>query len=218
MFGDDFFPTPPTLTKRMLKGLEFKCRDAILEPSAGKGDLIKAIKDHTKEHYYRDYLEDIDAVEIDPNLRKVLKGQQIRVVHSDFLTFATLKRYDYIIMNPPFSSGAEHLTKALEFLKPGGTCVCILNAETLRNPYTNVRKALVQKLEDWKASIEYVPNAFKTAERKTGAEVAMIKVACPEIPDRVSIKLENLIRDELTEDERQADHDCRNALVDTDYM
>ena len=166
MFGEEFFPTPPALARRMLKGVHFQYEDAILEPSAGKGDLIEAIKDHYgKQRYSRDSLKDIDAVEIEPNLQAILKEQKIRVVHNDFLTFSTLKKYDYIIMNPPFSVGAEHLTKALEFLKPGGICICVLNAETIRNTNTNVRKALVQKLEGWKASFDYGQNAFKKAER-----------------------------------------------------
>ncbi len=219
MFGEEFFPTPPALARRMLKGVHFPYEDAILEPSAGKGDLIEAIKDHYgKQRYSRDCLKDIDAVEIEPNLQAILKEQKIRVVHNDFLTFSTLKKYDYIIMNPPFSVGAEHLTKALEFLKPGGTCICVLNAETIRNTNTNVRKALVQKLEDWKASFDYGQNAFKKAERRSNVEVVIVKVVCPEIPDRVGIKLENLLRDELTKEEKQSYVASHNAMVDTDLI
>jgi ubiquinone/menaquinone biosynthesis C-methylase UbiE len=217
MFGEEFFPTPPAVAKRMLKEIKFQYDDAILEPSAGKGDLIEEIKEHCGQpDYLRNYLKQIDAVEIEPNLRAILKEKEIRVVHSDFLTFSTLKRYDYIIMNPPFSAGAEHLTKALDFLKPGGTCVCVLNAETIRNTNTNIRKALVQKLEAWNASFDYVQHAFKKAERKTNVEVVIIQVARPESPDRVSIKLENLIRDELTDEEKSGYDDPQNALVDTD--
>ena len=40
-------------------------------------------------------------------------------------------------MNPPFSEGDKHLLKAINIMKNGGQIVCILNAETIKNPYSN---------------------------------------------------------------------------------
>lgn len=120
---------------------------------------------------------DVDCIEIDPNLRSVLKGKGFRVIHDDFLTFQTYKQYDLIAMNPPFSNGEEHLLKDLELQKNGGYIICILNAETIRNPYTLKRKELVRRLEG--AAIEFLQQEFTQAERKTEVEIAVVKIQIP---------------------------------------
>jgi len=83
-------------------------------------------------------------------------------------------------MNPPFSNGAAHLLKALDLQKNGGAIACVLNAETIRNPYTNERKVLCKKLEELNASIEYMQGAFISSEHPTGVEIAIIKVLIEE--------------------------------------
>ena len=57
-------------------------------------------------------------------------------------------------MNPPFSNGDKHLLKALQMQEKGGNIVCLLNAETLRNPYTESRKELIRQLDKYDADIE----------------------------------------------------------------
>ncbi len=188
-FGDnsDFFPTPTALVGRMLSRICWKGVHTVLEPSAGKGDIVECVKSYSKgyikvgrEHYSRDLHLDIDCIEIDANLRYILMGKKFRVVHDDFLTYTTQKRYDLIIMNPPFSNGDEHLLKALEMQEQsGGQIVCLLNAETLRNAYTNRRKVLMQKLGKYGAQIEYIKDGFKHAERKTDTLVAMVYINIP---------------------------------------
>ena len=208
--NEEFYPTPPELAEKMLDGMSVNYRDTILEPSAGKGDLVEAIKKHI--HYSRYDESDIDAIEIDPELQHILRGKEIRVVHDDFLTFETLMRYDWIIANPPFSNGDAHLVKALGLLKPGGTCVCLLNAETIRKPHTKLRKALKQQLREWSYEKTFIPGAFKNAERPTDVEVVIIKVQCPETVERVSILLDGLKRaEELEESSR---HEEPRSLID----
>ena len=56
---------------------------------------------------------DIDCVEIEPELRAILKAKGFRVVHDDFLTLHTYKHYGLILMNPLFSVGVRHLLKAI---------------------------------------------------------------------------------------------------------
>ncbi len=196
MFNEEFYPTPENLACPMLSGVKFDDHDAILEPSAGKGDLA----DQIRRRYARNNREDdidLDTLEYDPELRMILKGKGYRVVGVDFLQFDTFKRYDWILMNPPFSNGDAHLLKALSLLKPGGTCVCLLNAETLDNPYSNARIALTQKLEDWNAEIDYIEKAFKNAERTTDVRIAIVRAKCPEDLAAPSIVLEGLKKDFL---------------------
>ena len=61
--------------------------------------------------------------------------------------------------------------------------MCILNAETLRNPYTKERKLLVRKLEEAGAVTEYFRSAFSRAEVPTDVEAAVVKVSIPQRED-----------------------------------
>lgn len=184
--GFDFYPTPKTLIDKMINGIDWRMVTTILEPSAGKGDIAKAVKQACIDCYsYRRYGDNInvniDCIEKDTNLQHILTGEGFRVVYNDFLKFNTYKKYDLIIMNPPFSEGAAHLLKALKMQKDGGNIICLLNAETIKNPYTQQRKELVEILKTYNADIEYIENSFSEAERKTDVEIALIKVVIPKV-------------------------------------
>lgn len=183
----DFFPTPSGLAGKMIgKVRKLSEVKTILEPSAGLGDLAKATRTAYKKKMWRSSYGrdvDIDVIEIDSNLRKILKDEY-RVVHDDFLSYSSRKKYDLIMMNPPFSHGAEHLLKAMDMQrKTGGQIVCLLNAETIRNPYTVIRKQLCRELallgKD-NCTIEFVSDAFKKAKRQTSVEVAVVYCNFPE--------------------------------------
>lgn len=201
MFTDnrDFYPTPPKIIKKMLQDLDFNMVRTVLEPSAGKGNIVDAIaqkieQNNTSYRYDRFKMDapDIDCIEADQNLCHILKGKGYRVVHDNFLTYETMKEYHAIIMNPPFSDGCRHLLKALEIQeRNGGIVVCLLNAETLKNPYTKERQDLQRRLTENAANIEFIQNAFMDAERKTEVEVALVKVQLPKV-QRESFILEGL--------------------------
>jgi len=201
----------------------------VLEPSAGKGDLIDAIARKNLAQYLHDRTIKIDFCEIDPYLRQITKynfsrekreeiaGQwhplqmrsysalsesekreykrleteldlfcktEVRCVHDDFLTYRTYKHYDLILMNPPFADGDLHLLRAIEMQqRQGGTIICLLNAETIRNPYTATRAQLAAKLNELQAEVEIVPDAFSDdAERKAGVDVAIVRIHIPAPP------------------------------------
>lgn len=177
----DFYPTPIHLIQKILDKVDFKYIESILEPSAGKGDIVDYIKQ--KEKYYN-IKYDIDCIEANQNLRHILEGKKYRVVYNDFLTYNTRKEYDIIIMNPPFSNGCKHILKALEMQQNGGKIACILNAETLKNPYTNERKDLQRKLTEYNAKVEFIQDAFINAERKTDVEIALIYVDIPQTTEK----------------------------------
>lgn len=218
MFTDnkDFYPTPQNIIDKMLCDLDFSMIKSILEPSAGKGDIVEALeKKREKRSYgYNKYQFDIDCVEADQNLQSVLKGKNYRVVYNDFLTYGTMKEYDLIVMNPPFSNGCKHLLKALEMQKRnGGAVVCLLNAETLKNPYTNDRLDLQRKLTEYNAKVEFIQNAFLDAERKTAVEIALVKVQLPEV-QRESFILDGLRK--AQEQKEFAEEDTQ--LIDSDFF
>lgn len=176
---DGFYPTPPDLATEMAQQINLNVVHTVLEPSAGKGDILDALIQRDKVKNYDRCTLDVDCVEINPDLRLILKGKGYRVVHDDFLTFDTFKRYDAILMNPPFRDGERHLMKALDLLKDGGQIVCLLNAETLRNLCTPVRRELRERLEQIDAKITYYKDRFADAQRKTDVAIAMV---CARVP------------------------------------
>lgn len=167
-----FYPTPPHLISKMLAKIQGKPK-RILEPSAGKGDLVDGISNSYKFSQYNK--PEFSAIEIDPVLQATLRGKGVKLIDSDFLSYAGPDKFDAIVMNPPFDDGDKHLHKALDIMYRGEV-VCLLNAETLRNPFSNSRKTLVQRLEELGADITYIQDAFTLAERRTGVEIALIHV------------------------------------------
>src|SRR3990167_6812915 len=103
---EDFYPTPKKLIEKMIEGVKFEEIRTILEPSAGKGDICDYLKEHTS--FYRHNRGEIDVIEIEPSLQATLKGKDYNFIFDDFLKFDTLKRYDLIIANFPFSEGDRH--------------------------------------------------------------------------------------------------------------
>lgn len=249
---DEFYPTPPELVAKMISHEFIKEKfETILEPSAGKGDLIDFLllaKDYLNEGGYcraiydkdfsmpyetvidgvinrfvlpdfkkgkrsKKYNEKVDCIEADSNFCAILRGKEYRVYNDDFLKWDDDKHYDLIIMNPPFSNGDEHLLKAISIAeKTGSKIICLLNAETIKNPYSNKRKLLVNTLEKYNAEIKYVQDAFKNAERKTGVEVAIIHVEIP-----APFKEKSQIWEELEQNNVEIDEpEFSNEIVSAD--
>src|SRR5690625_7485134 len=107
MFTDNkvFHPTPKLLFQKLIGGDLRYLNGRILEPSAGKGDMI----DYIKNNFGWNMTDDlrIDAIENDSRLVNELVSKGINVVGDDFLTYETFKEYDYIVMNQLSVSGAD---------------------------------------------------------------------------------------------------------------
>jgi hypothetical protein len=200
----------------MLSFIDFKTIRTVLEPSAGKGDIVEHIEKQFKnaQYYNRNNKKyDIDSIEMDNNLRHILQGKNYRVVHDDFLNYNTYKKYDAIVMNPPFSQGDKHLLKAIEMQQQGGKIVCLLNSETIKNPYSNTRKELIQLLEKYNAKVEYIQDAFSTAERKTNVETALIYIDIPKI------EYNSLVLEELKKEEYNSTKQYNSThLIESDFI
>jgi predicted RNA methylase len=142
------FPTPPDLARRMADEAGLLAGKSVLEPSAGTGNLIRAIQNNATGF---DCNLRVCAVEINPTLAEGLKAQRNRtlyanegnfaVVCADFLTVEPprlgncdliikqlpIAFFDAVIMNPPFVNGQDiaHIKHALKFLTTGGKLVAL---------------------------------------------------------------------------------------------
>jgi Domain of unknown function (DUF4942) len=186
VFDPDFYPTPAPVIEKMLGAFKLRGRKSetairtVLEPSAGKGDILDWVVEHCR--VYGGYNgPKMHAIEQHPELVGILQSKGHKVVGKDFLTFTPETRYDLIAMNPPFSEGAKHLLHAWD-IADGAHIVCLLNAETIRNPYTQERKLLQGHIEAH-GSVEYLGDAFKDAERSTGVEIALVRLFRPRHSD-----------------------------------
>jgi hypothetical protein len=110
-------PTPPELADRMVALAEIRPGQQVLEPSAGTGRIIDAIR--RKAHGYA-----IIAVELNCNM-----AHRLRTVdcvddtrQADFLNCnGDLGTFDRIVMNPPFANADDikHALLVLQENRPG---------------------------------------------------------------------------------------------------
>jgi len=164
-----FFPTPENLIDEMivLGGIEHS--HSVLEPSAGKGDMVDVLKKHG--------IKNIDCIEIVYSLKKILELKGCNLVGSDFLEFDD-KKYDRIIMNPPFENlqDVDHIRKAYDTLNEGGVLVSVMCAGVMSNSRTKAKE-----FREWIDSLGATyykndPGAFNKAFNSTGVSTYMIKI------------------------------------------
>lgn len=171
MDNNQFFPTPPSLSRRAWGKFQNRDFSRVFDGSAGEGDLLKYAP-WTQSRYSRENI--VDCCEIDISKHGVLREKGYNVVGMDFLEYQDAASVSHFILNPPFNQGAKHVLKAWELLWDG-EIVAIVNAETVRNPYSLERQELQHLIECY-GTVEFIQDAFNTPEAriKTDVEVALI--------------------------------------------
>ncbi|RME42248.1 MAG: DUF4942 domain-containing protein [Chloroflexi bacterium] len=165
-----FYPTPEALARKAWSLFESKDYRRILEPSAGRGDLLAPLRERLRWHGR----VPVDVVELNIQHHPVLRDLGYDVVDTDFLRFRSPVIYSHIIMNPPFAQGVDHVLHAWDLLRDG-ELVAILNAETIDNPCTAKREQLRRLIAEH-GRVEYVESAFQDPDtlRKTDVRVALV--------------------------------------------
>jgi hypothetical protein len=167
---NQFYPTPPALAERAYKRFENRDITRLLEPSAGRADLIEPVLKS-----YRWSVPAIDCIEIDLDNQAVLRSKKLRVIDSDFLKFEGKgSYYSHILMNPSFRNGVDHVLKAWEILYDG-EIVAILNASTIEHTDSK-KKILLASIIKAHGSVEYIDESFldPDTKRKTPVRVALV--------------------------------------------
>ncbi|MDR6218168.1 methyltransferase [Deinococcus soli (ex Cha et al. 2016)] len=141
-----FFPTPSAVCDLVIASLEpdrmaWREQLRVLEPSAGKGALLDALRPSLEAHLAQEGAPrnvTVHACELLPGNRLTLRAKGYDVVSDNFLEYSPSDGYDLILMNPPFSVPGDknawvtHLLHAWSLLNPGGRLVAIL-PDTLRH-------------------------------------------------------------------------------------
>lgn len=117
-----FFPTPDDLARYVVSQADINHDQFILEPSAGSGQLLKALNVTDKDIHTACY-------EINPDMQEGLEALSDEVNICDFLLAIPEPKFDRVVMNPPFNKARadiHHVLHAFKFLKPGGRLVAIM--------------------------------------------------------------------------------------------
>ena len=95
---------------------------SVLEPSAGQGALLKALK---RASHVRPAM--LIVCELDASNKEALESQASMVVIGDLLTSDVGNQHDLILMNPPFTGNqyADHMARAWSLLGKGGVLAAI---------------------------------------------------------------------------------------------
>lgn len=108
------FYTPLSLVEKLVEWADVWSAARVLEPSAGDGRIVHAIRTAGVER--------VEACEVEPTMHARIAAVGGEVVGSDFLKFNPGAVYDRIIMNPPFRGKAcdKHIEHAWSLLRDGG--------------------------------------------------------------------------------------------------
>lgn len=122
-----FYPTPGELARLLVEFADITGEDVVLEPSAGRGDLLRAIAEARPS--------EIECCELMPENRARLEEDGWELVGADFLKLRRYARYSRIVANPPFTNDQDlrHLKHMYELLKFGGRLVCVTSAHHRRS-------------------------------------------------------------------------------------
>lgn len=168
-----FFETPPELSDTLVELADVIDSDIILEPSAGRGSIVKAIeRTGTKAK--------VQLCELMPENRAYLEKSGYVVDWADFIAVNDMFKFTKIIANPPFSNNQDvkHVQKMYNHLLPGGRLVAIISTH-----WQNFDKNKIEK--EFKAWTKFVgariinlgPGEFKQSGTNTESLIIVINKA-----------------------------------------
>ncbi|MEU7905281.1 class I SAM-dependent methyltransferase [Actinoplanes sp. NPDC049118] len=137
--AEGYVPTPEVLAEELTTEpfsdlARMPAGSRVLEPSAGDGQLVRAILEANDE---------IQVVAIEPNTERAAlvggHGGRVTVVNTSFEEYAASAgkdaRFDAVVMNPPFTLPGQraavwidHVMLAWNMLEPGGRLVAVVPA------------------------------------------------------------------------------------------
>lgn len=119
-YAHQFYPTPPEIAEAVATAANVGPNHTVLEPSAGQGHLADMLP-----------ANQVTCVEVASLHCHILRTKGYAdVIKADFLDWSPGRRFDRILMNPPFTKGQwiRHLEHAATLLASGGILVAVLPA------------------------------------------------------------------------------------------
>jgi len=123
--ANDWYPTPAWATEILMKRLdnddEHEYLTGVLEPCAGKGDIVKVLE----KHFFN-----VWTVDIDPEMAKFNRPGYHRTEDTASPDYwSTPATIPYVITNPPFSKAQEIVS--LAYQKTSRVLACLLRLSYL---------------------------------------------------------------------------------------
>ena len=123
----DFYATPEESINTLLKNINLEIYgNQVLEPSAGNGNIVRAIHKMYPE-------KSITAIEIRSEEYESIVRCSNKVIIDDFLTMNNNGKFDIIIGNPPYSKAQEFIEKSLNLLSYSGILIFLLRTSFLES-------------------------------------------------------------------------------------
>ncbi|WP_051856126.1 methyltransferase [Streptomyces sp. NRRL S-1868] len=169
--NSQYFPTPSPVVERLIDLAALRPGMRVLEPSAGSGAIADALRAAGAE---------CECIERDPGYAAMLTDGGHAVRAADFLAVPPAAEFDRVVMNPPFTRGADiqHVEHAIRFLKPDGLLVSVMSwAVTDHTRQTAKFRALVEARG---GSVEAVP---RRAFAESGTDIDTVLVTIPAARD-----------------------------------
>ena len=148
-----YFTTDITLQYTILDFIKNNPK-TILEPSIGRGDLIKYITENSNVNF--------DMYELDESIQLLEDIDREKVNYGDFIKANISKKYKTIIGNPPYvkkSTGnlyLEFIEKCFNLLKIKGELIFIVPSDFLK--LTSASKLLIKMMKSGTFTHIYHPN------------------------------------------------------------
>lgn len=159
--GDIQF-TPPELAKELVALAGVRKDSRVLEPEAGIGNIADAAKEVT---------DHVDCIERMTDFCEILKLKKHNVIGNDLLTAETAPIYDAVVMNPPFSEECEHIKRAFDFLRPGGSLVAVCSSSI---QWKSTRK--YEQFRDWQSEHTHSIDECGAKFEMTGVHTVVLVV------------------------------------------
>ena len=164
-----FFPTPPPVIELMLEQAEIESGMSVLEPEAGAGHIAVEL---------RKLGVALTLIERNHGLCEILREQGFAPIRADFFEWHMEKRFDRILMNPPFErlQDIDHVLHAHQFLTVGGVQVAIMGAGAF---FRSDKKAVAfREWLDRRGRYDKLPRGiFKLSDRPTGVESYLVCIS-----------------------------------------
>jgi len=140
-----FFETPDDIAEKIVMLADISRSDVVLEPSAGRGAIIKQIH----KLYPNKNIDCFEIMELNKSFLE--KIENIDIIGDDFLKCNIDNHYDKIIANPTFKNNQdiEHIRKMYDCLKINGRLVSISS-----NHWTFCQNRTEKDFRKWLESID----------------------------------------------------------------
>lgn len=169
-FNQDFYPTPNHVIDLMELNVKGK---TILEPSAGKGNIIDYVLSYgAKEVYFCEINKDLSAICERKNATKI-KSNFLEVTQEEIIGV------NCIVMNPPFSEFRKHIEHAWRIAPDGCEIISLGNYDTIKSLCGNYSEKEMKYIVDNFGMFYELGEVFSTAERQTNVNIGVIKLFKP---------------------------------------